>query len=390
MLKNRNMQAILGVFIFLIIVNSSISGMNVLSQLSAYSTGYQGARAQYSGVQYEQKQYTQAETHGASRARFDTTLSFDPDAQAWRMPNLAGEMTAVFIPSESLSNLPSWIPSEWQRSIQYISNPKNSWEWELENKSYVMEEWICRWYFSISAEWDDSKWLLYKDNEWGGNYYANTEVWFQIDLNPMWYFEGADTAYFAIAKMQMADVRLDARDNQGNIIEPDKSVSVTPSSQGSIMPIYHGQFSKGSQADKTTMSYQGKELNPDLFTSRVYTYFTLEHFGTNYWLELAPFPTNRYKGDVVTVAVDVHLFVIGEWDVKDIESIEQIEGTEGYGRTAKVGGAGFSIGDWLALPENRLLLVLIAGLLIFLFLAMFAPMVLMTIFALFGSGKRRR
>lgn len=383
---DRNVRTVMAVLVFLILVNSSVSAMNVLS---SYSTGYQGARAQYSGILYDTKQYTSAKTHGASRARFDTTLSFDPDEHNQWKPNIIGEMTSVFIPSESLTNLPAWIPSKWQRSIAYISNPKNSWEWEIENKSYVMEEWICRWYFSISAEWDEHTSWLYTEAEWANQRYSNTEIWFELDLNHVWYFEGAERAYFAIAKLQMADVRLTAKDPQGNEVEPRKDIAVKPESQGSILPVYYGLFAKSSTAEKTTHSYQGKRLNPDLFTDKVYTYFTLENFGTESWIELATYP-HRYKGDVVTVAVDVHVFVIGQWDVKDIESIQQIEGDEGFGRTAKIGGAGFSIGDWLKLPENRLLLALIAGFFIFMLLAILAPTVLITIFALLGLGRRRR
>lgn len=383
----KQVQTILLIIVTFILLSGSYSGLKVLSSIGSYSTGYQGARAQYSGINYKSQQYTNTIKHEASRCRFDTTLSFDPDNSQQYMPNLDGEMTSVFVPSESLGNFPDWIPSDWQRSISYMTNPKSQWEWEMENKTYRMEEWILRWYFSISAEWDEhlfGHWVT--EAEWHDQRLTDCEVWFQIDLTPVWYFEGAERAYFAIAKMQLAEVKLDARDNQGNLVEAEKAVSVKPQSQGSILPVYYGEFAKSSDATKTVSSYQGKQLNPDLFTDTVYTYVTLENFGTWAWTEYTPFPQWRYKGDVVTMAVDVHVFVIGQWDVKDIESLEEYED---YGRTAKVGGAGFSIGDWFSLPENRLLLLLLAGFFVFLVLAILAPAVLISIMAIFGSGRRK-
>jgi hypothetical protein len=383
-----NIQIVLLMFLVLILLNGSYSILKVLSTVGSYSTGYQGARAQYSGVQWEGIQYTSTDTHQASRARFDTTLSFDPDGGARDgVPNLEGEMTSIFVPSESLSNLADWIPSDWLTSVSYMTNPREAYEWEIENKSYRMEEWILRWYFSISAEWDESGHIILNDNEWYNQKYSNTEIWFQIDLTPVWYFEGAERAYFAIAKLKLAEVKLDALDNQDNVVKAEKAVSVKPDSKMSILPVYYSEFAKSSEASKTSHSYEGRSLNPDLFTDTVYTYITLENFGTWAWQELAPLPTWRYKGDVVTMAIDVHVFVIGQWDVKDIENLEDYED---YGRTAKVGGAGFSIGDWFALPENRLLMVLLAAFFVFILFAVAFPSVLISIFAIFGSGRKRR
>lgn len=391
MSKELSRNIIPGLFLLVILMGAGSVTSLVIYSASPYTTGYQGARLLYAGINYENKEYTNQMRHEASRVRFDTTLSFDPDSSDTGMCNLIGEMTSAFIPSESLKNFASWVPNEWVREASYIENPRNIYNWQIENKTYIMEEWILRWYFSVSAEWDEGPYFMVRyDREWHDKIYSNTEIWFEVDLTPVWYFEEADRAYFAIAKMQLADVRFNAKRWDGKEDIPDPSVSVKPESQGSILPIYYGQFAKASTADKTVSSYQGKTLNPDLFTSKVYTYFTLEHFGTHQWDELTPFPTARYKGDVVTVAVDVTIFVIGEWTAKDIQSITQVEGDEGYGRVTKIGGAGFSLGDWFALPEARLLTVLALGAFFLLMLAIFAPWVLIAIMGIFGGKRRRR
>jgi len=380
---SSNMQTVI-IILFLLIFLEGGSALLSLST-SSYATGYQGAHAQYAGVRYKEEQF--------SGLGFDTMLHFDPDDPARDMCNLEGEMSSVFIPSESLSNMPSWVDFDWIQETSYISNPKETYDWTVDNVSYTMEAWQLRWYFSISANWDEplTELIFYDRPEWLDRRYSNTEVWFELDLTPAWYFEGTGTAYFAIAKMKVAHVKLGALDNDGNEVAPDTETAVAPSSQGSILPIYYGLFAQQNPADKEVSDYKGKKLNPDLFTSKVYTYIRLVNFGTTRWVETSPvlLPVNKYKGDVMTVAVDVTVFVIGEWTVQDIEELEEYED---YGRQAQVGGGGWTWETFLANPANRALLVLIAGLAVLLICAIAFPSIIATlallIQALTGGRKR--
>jgi hypothetical protein len=382
-----NVQGLIVLLFILILLEGGSAGFNLLSS-SSYSTGYEGAHAQFAGIRWQDQQY--------EGLGFDTTMHFDPDDALTGMCDLEGEMTSVFIPSESLSNMPSWIPLDWVRETSYIQNPvKEPYTWEIGNLTYTMEEWKLRWYFSISAGWSEPPtWTMLKDTEKTTRRYTECEIWFEFDLTPVWYFEGTDRAYFAIAKMQVADVELEALDNDGNKVEPSLETSVSPESQGSILPIYYGKFAQQNPADKDAMDYQGKQLNPDLFTSKAYTYFRLNNFGVTDWLETGAFllPVHKLKGDVVTVSVDVTVFVIGEWTVQDIESIENIEGDTGYGRTAQLGTGGWTWETFLSSPFNRALLVGIAGLALFIILIIAFPSVIATlallIQALTGGRKR--
>ena len=378
---SSNLQTVIIILFILIFLEGGSAFLSLST--SSYATGYQGAHAQYAGVRWQDQSY--------SGMGFDTMLHFDPDDPARDMCNLEGEMTSVFIPSESLSNLPDWIDFDWMQETSYISNPKESYEWTTGNLTYTMEAWQLRWYFSISADWD-AGWQTLGHAEYSNQRYANTEVWFEFDLTPTWYFEGTTTAYFAIAKMKVAHVKLGALDNDGEEVTPAKETSVAPESQGSILPIYYGLFAEQNPADKEVSDYKGKQLNPDLFTSKVYTYFRLVNFGTTEWMETGAFllPVTKYKGDVVTVAVDVTVFVIGEWTVQDIEDLEEYED---YGRTAQVGGGGWTWETFLSSPANRLLLMLIVGIIVFIFLMVAFPSfilsVSMLIKALSGGGRRK-
>jgi len=381
----RNVQALMVILFILILLEGGSAGFNLLSTAS-YPTGYQGAKAQFAGVRWQDQQH--------EGLGFDTTLHFDPDHATFGMPDLEGEMTSVFIPSESLSNLPSWIPLDWVRETSYIKNPvKEPYSWEIGNLTYTMEEWQLRWYFSISADPTDAPpFTRTEDREGHNKRYTQLQAWFEFDLMPTWYFEGTNTAYFAIAKMQVADVKLHALDNDGNEVTPSLETSVTPQSQGSILPIYYGLFAEQNPADKDAMDFQGKQLNPDLFTSKVYTYFTLANFGTTHWTEHGAWLNiiDKWKGDVVTVSVDVTVFVIGEWVVQDIESLEEYED---YGRTAKIGTTGgWSWETFFSSPANRFLLMLIVGFAVFIFLLIAFPSLILTlsmlIKALTGGRKR--
>jgi len=383
---SRNLQLAFVILFILIMLEGGNAGFNFFSTAS-YPTGYQGAKAQFAGIRWQTQQY--------EGLGFDTTLHFDPDDAIYGMPDLEGEMTSVFIPSESLSNMPSWIPLDWVRETSYMQNPvKEPYSWEIGNLTYTMEEWRLRWYFSISADPTDAPpFTMLKDREGANKRYTQLQVWFEFDLTPTWYFEGADTAYFAIAKMQVADVKLHALDNDDNEVTPSLETSVTPQSQGSILPVYYGLFAEQNPADKDAMDYQGRQLNPDLFTSKVYTYITLANFGTTHWTETGAWLNivDKWKGDVVTVSVDVTVFVIGEWTVQDIEELEEYED---YGRTAKIGTTGgWTWETFLSSPANRLLLMLIIGFIVLIFIAIAFPSVIMGLALLIQAltgGKRRR
>lgn len=338
----------------------------ILLQVGGYPTAYEGAKAAYYGIQYNGQRYTNEIKHDASSARFDTQLKFDPDGSDVWQCNLAGEMTSVFIPSAE--NLPpEWVPQEWWRPTLDWKNPRNVYEWKVIDEEgfihfYRMEEWLTVWYISISAEWDSGPDVLRLDDEAQNRRYRDAEVWFIFDISPAWYFEGAEAAYFAIAKIELMHVDVKGRDMAGNEYDPNPSMSFIPESVGSILYIYTAPFggeSAPGPEDLKRYYYENASLNPLYFRDKVYAYITLADFGSQDWWEGLAL---KAKGDVVTLGFKVVQFVVGEWKVRDISELP-----DEYGRRAKIGVWGWTgltdllaaAAAWLSSPFN------LAGLAVF-------------------------
>lgn len=350
-----------GFLLLAIIVVSFViyrAGTNPLSTLG-YSSAYEGAKVRFIGVKSPSGTiYTSVNRGGASVARFDTQMGFDPDDNYKDMPNLEGEMTLVFIPIEQ------WIPPDmindvdipqsWWRESQYWQNPAKSYEWEVKDSDggstkYVMEEWLTMWFVSISAD-PDSGPDAFSDRDETNNWrYSDWEVWVEFDVSPTWYFEGTDLTHFAIASVEVSNVEKGGFDAYGNYVQPRSTMSVNPESTGSALYLYYtafGQDPAKTSEELRTFEARDSELNPDYFRDKVYSYFTLANFGTE---ETGNIITGlKAKGDVITYAFTVRQFVVGEWYVQPNRAPP-----EGYGRESKVGNvAGLfpNIGKWLGTP----------------------------------------
>lgn len=383
-----------GLILALLLLPFFISIQTTLTTLSAgsYTTAYEGAKARYYGVYDVQRDlyFSQADKGEASVATFDTVLKFDEDHKDYYLPNLIGETTAIQIPlGESKWIPPDWVPQEWYKDTLYWESPDpNPYEWEVkegdETYFFRMEEWKTTWYFSISAEYDSVDAFPGAGSSGYESYgrYRNTEVWFEIDLEPAWYFENQTSAYFAIAKIELSHINFFAKQKDGSVETPSNELSVAPESVGSILTIYQDPFGVEGYKEKTAYEYKGKKLNPTYFTDKVYVHFDLVDFGcVQYW---DSWPHWIAKGDVITVGFTVTQFVIGEWKVQDVGDIP-----EDYGRTAKVTRGGWDpnviLGNplfWLGLGLSGLLLLLIL-------ILIFAPGVLVVLTSAVLGRKRR-
>ena len=136
--------------------------LRLLDISGGYSSAYEGAKATFYGVVHNGVQYTAADTHGASVCRIlGTQLNFDPDDASTGFPNLAGEMTTIFIPEKvSVVPMPSWVPRDWTNELAYIGNPVNVYTWSVVasdgRHDYRMEEWLTKWYVNVEAKFDGS------------------------------------------------------------------------------------------------------------------------------------------------------------------------------------------------------------------------------------------
>jgi hypothetical protein len=392
--KNTQMLVVIALIAALLLGGGA--GLQFASQDLGYSTAFQGPKARFIGAKYNSKPYSSGQTNDASVATFDTTMKFDADAWDNGRPNVLGEMTSIFVPEQSeanwlLSHLPGDTAGDWIKGVSYIKNPQppSPYTWNISGKTYKMEQWLLKWFISFSATWDEAERNPSGipegiQNPWGfgqryRSYYSNAEIWFEIDITPTWYIQGGGTAYFAIGSVRVSDLKKFSRDNNGQVVNFETDLSFSPSSEGAHMYMYYGLFGQqGSEA--TAQTYEGKELNPEYFRDKLYCHFDLNNFGITTWNEIG---VVKVKGDVVTVGFDVSVFVIGEWTVKDIQKIPT-----GFGFTAKTDQPA-SLLDFLKDPRVQALIPVLVALGVIVLLALFAPWVLIAIFAMF-TGKRRR
>lgn len=359
-----------------------------------YSSAYQGPKAKFLGITYNNIIYTGTNFHGASQHVFDTVMHFDSDGAASGMPKIRGEMTAIFLPKESLTFAPDWIPFGWLQNNGLVSNPvvgadgvNPPYTWNISGNTYLMEEYAMRYYISLSAEWSGSEMPLLSGTEALGGYvkanaYKNVGVWINFDISPSWYIQGGGTAYFAIAELRLAEnVQMQGHDANGQKYDARTLESVSPESRQSIVYLYYSKFGAFASSGDP-MQYEGKDLNPAYFTSDLYAHVDLNNFG------VATQPVNYYgrleKGDIATFAFDIRVFVIGEYKVQDIQT-----NPDQYGRYVPVDTTGNNwltgIVGWLSQPSNVALLIII---LVIAAIVIFAPWLLLAIIPIFTGGRK--
>ena len=392
------------IIICLVVLTTSGAGSNLffpLSTFQAYTTGYQGAHARFCGVAYPTATDGVGGLGHYQDSLWGTTFAWDIDERGSGKPAIAGEMTSVFVPAESVGRVTSHFRSgadisSWLLESTERQNPVEAYEWELEDAEgithvYRMEEWVLKWYFSISAEPQGVEIpVMWVPPDIRRNSLQDVQVWFEFDLTPIWYFENQTRSYFAIASLQISDIELGGKlNNEDYETTYNTDMRTLPMSEHTPFTLYHGIFgTSANRAEKDAYDYEGKRLNPDLFTDKVYAYLTLQDFGVTAWVPWS-FGT-VYRADAVTVGCDMHVFVVGEWAVKDVQDVP-----DDYGRTAKVGTSGsggiaVSFGEalqaFLTNPQAQLWAFIGLIALIVLGLAIVAPSLL---FSLFGVVRRR-
>lgn len=331
-IMDRKKAVALGIFmivVFYAVVTGRIT-------MQSYTSAYEGAKARFIGVRTgNDRIYTNSEKYNSSVAHFDSFMNWDPDGADIGYPNIEGEITPVFLPvNENIQLMPEWVPMEWWRGTVGMTNPiKEPWEWEIKNadgtwSKYTMEEWVTKWYVSFEAKYDSGPNAFTKEDEAEDQpRHLDLQVWVEFDISPTWYFEGADTAYFAIGKIVCDFVQREAIDNEGNIVEARDGLDFFPESAGSVLTIYDQPFGGRSYKDEgdiVTYAYRGTALNPEYFQDKVYTHIDLNNFGTDEWGN--PLFGLHAKGDVVTIGFTVHQFVVGEWIVKDVMDLDDYDG----------------------------------------------------------------
>lgn len=343
-MKNK---AILVVVAIAIIIFGAFSTTS-LSTIN-YTTAYQGAQPQFYGATFNGRNYLNGDHVYDGHSIFSgTTMSFCAGyINGHQYPTITGEMTSVFIPTTSNTNLipntlgrdadgnplqipVSWVNS-WISSATANGDPSRTFDWTNNGKSYVMKEYETKWYVTLTAMKDED---IFKETWAYGRDLATgpLQIWFKIDTNTNgWYFKGdglRDT-YFSIAKLVVTNAKAD-----GRIVN---NVQYSPEVGGSAMSVFMNPFGQeaSSNIESQIRSSEGKQLNPTYFRDSVYCVINLDKFGSQNWLS----PLWNSQGDTLALEITVQQFVVGQWIVQDWqdEPVNYIKPSPKQG---------FDIGEW--------------------------------------------
>jgi hypothetical protein len=394
---------VVGIFVFIMISSSTEKGIQ-LSAMS-YSSAFEGPKAQFLGVSYNGQNYNTFNTYGASSHTFDNTMIWDPDGASSGKPKIQGEMSAIILPEDSLSQgaIPSSIlslfPTNWLHNNGLISQDSNlgmlgpggvnpPWTWNISGNAYVMKEFDMRYYVSLRSTWSGSEDPGPRVSQpfpglYDGYAYnlftTPVSVWIHFDISPTWYIQGGGSGYFAIAELTLAeDAKMNAKDNNGVAYDARTGEQVNPPSASSVISLYYSAFGASTVpqgVNQVQYQYEGQNLNPAYFTSDLYAHVDLTNFGT--WAG-ADYTKTYTRGDVVTFAFDMKVFVFGEYKVQDIQ-----KNPSQFTYTVPIQNNGndliTNMFHWLSNPAN---IALLTGVIILILVIIFAPWVLVAIIAL--------
>jgi hypothetical protein len=365
-------------FLFMLLA-SLVCLIGSVNAQSGYTSAFEGPKAEFYGVSWNRgnslEKWSRTDLHsGTSSSQFDAVLNFDADAASSGKPNIMGSMTTVYIPNNTIGGiLAGWVPDSWLNQHNYITNPRAVYNWTIGGRTYQMQQYLLRYYVSLSAEGSGGAGLLSGSGEYppqnqyqnGDNSYDNLAVWLKFDLEPTWYIQGQGTAYFAIGKVQLANsVDLAGHNTDGSEANPRSSVSVYPSSDSQAVFLTYEPFGTTSQAHESYY-YQGKQLNPSYFTDSVYMKIDLSHFGLygDWNTPGNPLSGVWCRGDVATFCFDITVFVIGDWSVQDIQ-----DDPDNFGNFVRADSSGTWL-SWLTSPEVFPFVIIAVIALIILFFA---------------------
>jgi hypothetical protein len=287
-----------------------------LSTIS-YTTAYQGAQPSFYGATFNGVNYVNgASTNGGHSTFSGTTMSFNAGVINGKpYPTITGEMTSVFIPTTSNTNLIpqslgdidipiTWL-SSWTSSATANGEPSRTFEWENNGKDYIMKEYDTKWYITLASTADQ-----YPIETTAYGKYPQTgplQLWFKLDTNENgWYFNGdglRDTK-FSIAKLLVTNAKADGR--------IANNVQYSPEVGGSTMSVYLNPFGQETTSDISSLieNTEGSALNPTYFRDSVYCVLNLDTFGSQDWYDWFAF---KSKGDTLALEITVKQFVVGEW-----------------------------------------------------------------------------
>ena len=352
---------------------------------------YQGIHPSFEAVYFDNDYYTTEDPGDASTSRIGpATMNFDPDGPLTGASNLGGELRDIQI----IRDLTYYLPGDTYRHIiadfggtPQPDEPYRVYEWKIpegeDTHVYRMELWLCSLQVNLWTQPDIRPWWALFTAYENHYRYSDTEIWLRLEASNDWgtYFEGVnlDNVYFGIAYIELAELEQN---------EDDTRLQVIPASQWTALDLYEsiGGTPETVQSPTTqAYTYQGTELNQNVFKKEWYTKLTLQSFGA-YDINIID---GSFKSDWAQWRILVHVFVVGDWLVKpDIE--RDIEDPDPPYYTGPLQGVVEALREFFNDPYWRLKLALIVTVFIVVWVLLFFPWIPATVGRLASNRGERK
>lgn len=385
--KNRKLIAILAIALLLIYLANSIGLQTV-----GYLTGTQGLQAEFNSL-YFNNTWCSASSRpdwaaDASNWQFGFELNFDPDESDDGWPNLCATQQPFTVDTEVEPKHYTWQVDKGIVTLRNGTRAKKVYQFEMWR--YRIEWAVNIWLSGPEAESSDRAW--HGGISWEPNY-GGSQIWIKLVPRSFVYFEdNPDEVYFAPAYIGLESYEVISidKDNKETTNDPDilSCVDLIPKASGETLGIYYERGGNPTDIEETLLSYQGMELDPEIFRNEYWIHIDLLTFKpwnhVDFWTK-----AHSYKWPSVNLKFVVYVFVVGKWTVYFTE--DEVPSLRPHRPPSLVRRPWSWLTDWWSNPWTLLwtgifgffvLLIVIA------ILAIFAPGALTAITrALFGRRK---
>jgi hypothetical protein len=349
-MHGKNKYLILGgLFILILLI---VFFLPALIGLDIYTSGFEGPSAQFTSINNLMADNSQVVSGGG------TLNAVNPyDGTTWNIGYQVGGTTININPVDSTGNEHTALIGEMSNPgfpNGQATPPTETYSWTTTNSAngvsqqYEMDLYPLTWTLNFATSTRNYEHIYY---------YVGNTVTMTVSLNQnMWYFSTTPSnVYFGVAAIQLINFTAETVKNgklvTGNLA--NVKYAMIPSALNDLLAI--NSPTNGESAANAFYSYEGAELNPEMFAPSVTTSVTIA--------DLAPTSSQGWNGVWGGSDVSVHMvftvwtMVVGDWTVKPTFKGTAGTITPGHSTTPV-------IGDPLSALENALLANPLASLII--------------------------
>jgi hypothetical protein len=235
------------------------------------------------------------------------------DETTWTTAYQVGGTSLDVTPTDSSGNVHSQLIGEMGGigfSNGAATAPEKTYSWSGTSNSgqrinYVMEMYPLTWTLNFATSTRNFQHIFY---------YIDNVVNMQISLNQdMWYFSNAPSnVYFGIADIELTNFTVIYSAGASSFLKDNVRTAIIPSAQYALLSITSP--TNGETAADAFYSYEGAELNPEMFAPSVTTSVTISDLAPSAAYDLL---SGVWTGEDASVHLvfQVDTFVVGAWTV---------------------------------------------------------------------------